>query len=156
MATNHSEITTFSSYFRGDEKYSNIYCRISAHSNDNGFNQTEVFHFQETARGKVVGHTDETKTKFILEESFLTQLNDWSSKLRSRTLFEFSMDEIQVFEILQENKKVQLTKTVESEWEVGESNGSEMTYQDADEDEILNFFRKMNSAIKFISFFENY
>ena len=111
-----------------------------------GFNQTEVFHFQETAQGKVVGHTDETKTKFILEESFLTQLNDWSSKLRSRILFEFSMDEIQVFEILQENKKVQLAKTVESKWEVGESNGSEMTYQDADEDEILNFFRKMNSA----------
>jgi hypothetical protein len=111
-----------------------------------GFNRTENFIFQENKDGKIWGQSNGTDTKFILDQSFLSQLNDWSTRLRSRTIFDFSLQRINELEISQENKKVKISKTENNTWLVGETNGSEMEFMVADENEIQTFFREMNSA----------
>jgi len=111
-----------------------------------GFNRTENFVFQENKDGKIWGQSNGTETKFILDQSFLSQLNDWSTRLRSRTIFDFSLQRINELEISQENKKVKISKTENNSWVVGETNGSEMEFMVADENEIQTFFREINSA----------
>ena len=111
-----------------------------------GFNRTETFIFEENNDGNILGQSNGNDTKFIIDRSFITQLNDWSTRLRSRTIFDFSLHKINELEISQESKKVKICKTENNTWVVGETNGSEMKFMVADKNEIQTFFREMNSA----------
>lgn len=114
-----------------------------------GFDQTESFQFAprlNSEEGKVIGKSSNHETTFILDADFMNNLNDWSTKLRSRTIFDLSPQEVDLFEISQGKKTVQFTKSENNRWQVTESNMTNSYTMLADNEEISSFFRVLNSS----------
>ncbi len=89
-----------------------------------GFNQTETILFNINEDGTILGKRNSNDTLFILNADFLSLLNDWSTKLRNRTLFKFSTSNIQSFEVIKEDKIIKIFKSTEDFWNISESNSS--------------------------------
>ena len=83
---------------------------------------------------------------FILNEDFFSLLNDWSTKLRNRTLFKFSTSNIQSLEVIKEDKIIKISKNKDDSWDIAESNSSELKIMNADRDKIQSFFRELNTV----------
>lgn len=111
-----------------------------------GFNETETFEFQSIDNDVITGITNSSKTKFRLEKEFLSLLSDWSTQLRSRSIFNFSENEIETLEVAYGNKKVSFFKDNLRQWQTSESNSTTKRIIKADVEDIKTFFREMNSA----------
>ena len=111
-----------------------------------GFNQTEIVNFNLNADETITGKTQSIGTRFILEKDFFSLLNDWSTKLRSRTIFQFSSSNLQNLEVIHEDRTILISKNSDQNWKISESNSSGETVMDADQDKIQSFFREINSA----------
>ena len=111
-----------------------------------GFNQIETIHFNINEDGTVLGKRKSTETNFILNEDFFSLLNDWSTKLRNRTLFKLSSSKIQSLEVIKEDKIIKIFKSTEDFWNISESNSSDTNAMIADRNKIQSFFRELNSA----------
>ena len=111
-----------------------------------GFNKTETFNFESTNEGFVIGQKSSTKTYFLMNQDFLSLLNDWSTKLRSRTLFQFSLSNLQNIEISHQDKTFKIFKKENEKWQISESNSSKEIVLEADLEEIRTFFRDINAA----------
>jgi hypothetical protein len=88
---------------------------------------------------------------FEIDQSFLTSLSDWSTKLRERRIVSVQEDNIKEIEITNQFTSFKLTNTVENNWVV--SNENNFTTE-ADIENIQLFINRLNSfKIKeFISF----
>lgn len=111
-----------------------------------GFNETETFEFQSIDNDVITGITNSSKTKFRLEKEFLSLLSDWSTQLRSRSIFNFSENEIETLEVAYGNKKVSFFKDNLRQWQTSEGNSTTKRIIKADVEDIKTFFREMNSA----------
>ena len=111
-----------------------------------GFNETETFEFQSSDSGTITGVANSSQTKFRLEQEFLSLLSDWSTQLRSRSMFNFSENEIESLEVVYGNKKVSLFKDKVRNWQASEDNSTTRRIIKADVEDIKAFFREMNSA----------
>ena len=111
-----------------------------------GFNETETFEFQSIDNDVITGITNSSKTKFRLEKEFLSLLSDWSTQLRSRSIFNFSENEIETLEVAYGNKKVSFFKDNLRQWQTSEGNSTTKRVIKADVEDIKTFFREMNSA----------
>ena len=111
-----------------------------------GFNETETFEFQSIDNDVITGITNSSKTKFRLEKEFLSLLSDWSTQLRSRSIFNFSENEIETLEVAYGNKKVSFFKDNLRQWQTSEGNSTTKRIIKADVEDIKTFFRAMNSA----------
>lgn len=111
-----------------------------------GFNQTETFKFQSSDTDILTGITNSSKTKFRLEKEFLSLLSDWSTQLRSRSIFNFSENDIESLEVAYGNTKVTFFKDKVREWQTSEGNSTTRRIIKADVEDIKAFFREMNSA----------
>ena len=111
-----------------------------------GFNETETFEFQSIDNDVITGITNSSKTKFRLEKEFLSLLSDWSTQLRSRSIFNFSENEIETLEVAYGNKKVSFLKDNLRQWQTSEGNSTTKRIIKADVEDIKTFFREMNSA----------
>ena len=111
-----------------------------------GFNETETFEFQSIDNDVITGITNSSKTKFRLEKEFLSLLSDWSTQLRSRSIFNFSENEIETLEVAYGNKKVSFFKDNLRQWQTSEDNSTTKRIIKADVEDIKTFFREMNSA----------
>jgi hypothetical protein len=111
-----------------------------------GFNETETFEFQSIDNDVITGITNSSKTKFRLEKEFLSLLSDWSTQLRSRSIFNFSENEIETLEVAYGNKKVSFFKDNLRQWQTSEGNSTTKRIIKADIEDIKTFFREMNSA----------
>ena len=76
---------------------------------------------------------------FILSEDLFSLLNDWSTKLRNRTLFKFSSSNIESIEVIKEDKIVKIFTNTEDSWEIYESNDTEINVINADHDKFSHF-----------------
>ena len=111
-----------------------------------GFNETETFEFQSIDNDVITGITNSSKTKFRLEKEFLSLLSDWSTQLRSRSIFNFSENEIETLEVAYGNKKISFFKDNLRQWHTSEGNSTAKRIIKADVEDIKTFFREMNSA----------
>ena len=111
-----------------------------------GFNETETFEFQSIDNDVITGITNSSKTKFRLQKEFLSLLSDWSTQLRSRSIFNFSENEIETLEVAYGNKKVSFFKDNLRQWQTSEGNSTTKRIIKADVEDIKTFFREMNSA----------
>ena len=111
-----------------------------------GFNQTETFEFQSSDSDIITGKTNSSKTKFRLEKEFLSLLSDWSTQLRSRSMFNFSENDIESLEVVYGNTKVSFFKDKARKWQTSEGNSTTRRIIEADIDDLKAFFREMNSA----------
>ena len=111
-----------------------------------GFNQTETFYFESTNEGLISGRKNSTLTNFLMDQDFLSLLNDWSTKLRTRTIFRFSLSDLQNIEVSGEDRKFMIFKDENQKWQISESNNSDEIVLDAEADEIKSFLREINSA----------
>jgi hypothetical protein len=111
-----------------------------------GFNETETYEFQSIDNDVITGITNSSKTKFRLEKEFLSLLSDWSTQLRSRSIFNFSENEIETLEVAYGNKKVSFFKDNLRQWQTSEGNSTTKRIIKADVEDIKTFFREMNSA----------
>ena len=111
-----------------------------------GFNQIETIHFNINEDGTVLGKRKSMETNFILNEDFFSLLNDWSTKLRNRTLFKLSSSKIQSLEVIKEDKIIKIFKSTEDFWNISESNSSDTNAMIADRNKIQSFLRELNSA----------
>ena len=111
-----------------------------------GFNQTETFEFQSSDSDVITGMTNSSKTKFRLEKEFLSLLSDWSTQLRSRSMFNFSENDIESLEVVYGNTKVSFFKDKARKWQTSEGNSTTRRIIEADIEDLKAFFREMNSA----------
>ena len=111
-----------------------------------GFDQVETIYFNINEDGTILGKRQSSDTYFILNDDFFSLLNDWSTKLRNRTLFKLSSSNIESLEVIKEDKVVKIFKNKVDSWEISESNSSEVRLINADRDKIQSFFRELNSV----------
>ena len=111
-----------------------------------GFDQVETIYFNINEDGTILGKRQSSDTYFTLSEDFFSLLNDWSTKLRNRTLFKLSSSNIESLEVIKEDKVVKIFTNTEDSWEISESNSSEIKIINADHDKIQSFFRELNSV----------
>ena len=131
---------------KDDGKENNQSSKWKAKLEISGFNKTESINFNLNQDNTITGKIKSIGTKFILEKDFFSLLNDWSTKLRSRTIFQFSSSNIKNFEIIQEGKTILIFKNNDESWSISESNGSTETVMEADHEKIQSFFQEINSA----------
>ena len=133
--------------FKVDDSYLDIVKNsFKARLEISGFNETETFEFQSIDNDVITGITNSSKTKFRLEKEFLSLLSDWSTQLRSRSIFNFSENEIETLEVAYGNKKVSFFKDNLRQWQTSEGNSTTKRIIKADVEDIKTFFREMNSA----------
>ena len=111
-----------------------------------GFNQTETILFNINEDGTILGKRNSNDTLFILNADFLSLLNDWSTKLRNRTLFKFSTSNIQSFEVIKEDEIIKISKNKDDSWDIAESNSSNLKIIKADSERVKSFFRELNTV----------
>lgn len=115
----------------------------------NGFDKNEVFFFWISKKSdytEVIGKSVNSKTTFALELDFMKNLNNWTTKLRSRTIFNFSSKQINKIEIVNEAKTICLSYAPSDEWNISESNQTNSYTMKADSDSIVSFLRILNTA----------
>ncbi|MDA8990676.1 DUF4340 domain-containing protein [Opitutales bacterium] len=113
------------------------------------FNKTESFLFginKMSDQSEIIGKSISNQTTFILDLDFMKNLNDWTTKLRSRAIFNFSSDKIESFEVLSEVKKIRLSNSPITQWNITESNQTNSYSMNADPDSVFNFLRTLNTA----------
>ena len=111
-----------------------------------GFNQTETILFNINEDGTILGKRNSNDTLFILNADFLSLLNDWSTKLRNRTLFKFSTSNIQSVEVIKEDEIIKISKNKDDSWDIAESNSSNLKIIKADSERVKSFFRELNTV----------
>ena len=113
-----------------------------------GFGKKEIYNFKPynlNNTNYIIGKECNEETQFILSSDFMSMLNDWSSNLRNRLLFNLSLNEIKHLRIKTREEEIMFSKNNEEKWKITESNNSHSLTMPSDINELSAFYRSFSS-----------
>lgn len=125
--------------------------------NINGMGKKYEFYFSpriDEDSTQILVSSNSGNTPFLIEQSFMDNLYQWSTKLRERTIFNLSVDNIKAMKIKGKEKEIKFSSDSSKLWNILETKSSQGGSFEIDISSIKDFLRSLNQieVNKFVSF----